>query len=81
MIKNARGEATHFLAHPVFELGTPDHTLLATRYCPGGELYSRLKTLRHTTDSGIPKDVAKFYAANILEGLGQLHQLGIVYKE
>jgi serine/threonine protein kinase len=81
MIKNAREEATHFLAHPVFELGTPDHTLLATRYCPGGELYSRLKTLRQSANSGIPREVAKFYAANILEGLGQLHQLGIVYKE
>lgn len=59
--------------HPVLELGTPDHTLLAMRYCPGGELYSRLKHLRQTTHSGIPREVAKFYAANILEGLGQLH--------
>jgi hypothetical protein len=40
------------------------------RYCPGGELYSRLKYLRNTTNSGIPREDAKFYAANILEALG-----------
>jgi hypothetical protein len=42
---------------------------MGMKFCSGGELYSKLKTSK----DGIPKDHQKFYAANILLGLSQLH--------
>jgi serine/threonine protein kinase len=80
IIKNSKYE-TQFLVQQVFpSVEMSNNTLLALQYYSGGELYSKLKALRKSKD-GLSKEVIKFYAANILVGLGQLHKLGIIYKE
>ena len=45
-------------------------------YCPGGEFYYYLKTLKWFHEKTV-----KFYAANILLGLKALHDNGIVYRD
>ena len=80
MIKNSKDGGAEFLVQSEFCCGNDEYTIVGMKYCPGGELYTRLKTLKNSKD-GITKEMQKFYAANILLGLAQLHKLGIIYKE
>lgn len=69
MIKNAKNAAESFLLHSEFSCSNDEYTIVGMKYCPGGELYARLKILKNSKD-GITKEMQKFYAANILLGLG-----------
>ena len=44
----------------------------------GGELNSVIHT---ATRDGIPERAARFYAANILEGLSYMHRRHIIYRD
>lgn len=49
--------------------------MLGLPFCPGGELYTLLRSQQVTSE------MHKFYSANVILGLEQLHEMGIVYKE
>ncbi|CAO3693855.1 unnamed protein product [Rhizopus stolonifer] len=49
---------------------------LLTNYYPGGDLATHMA--RHYT---FPKETARFYAAEILDGISELHRLGILYRD
>ncbi|KAG0762097.1 hypothetical protein G6F57_005875 [Rhizopus arrhizus] len=54
-----------------------EHRLyLLTTYYSGGDLATHMA--RHYT---FPKECARFYAAEIIEGISELHRLGILYRD
>jgi len=61
-----------FLIKLYYAFQTPTKLFLVIEYCPGGELYFYLKTLKHFHEKTV-----KFYAANILLGLKALHDQNI----
>lgn len=50
---------------------TPERLYIVTDYCPGGELFYHLKRMRRFTEN-----MMRFYAVEIVDALGYLHQLG-----
>ena len=52
------------------------HTLVGMDYCPGGELFMLLRAKKQLSIAE-----THFYAASILMGLLELHQVGIDYLE
>mmetsp|Transcript_30253 Transcript_30253/g.29746 ORF Transcript_30253/g.29746 Transcript_30253/m.29746 type:complete len:96 (+) Transcript_30253:970-1257(+) len=45
-------------------------------YVKGGELYSQLKAVKR-----FPEEVVKFYAIQLIMGIGYLHENGIIHRD
>eukprot|EP00477_Mikrocytos_mackini_P000793 GAHX01000849.1.p1 GENE.GAHX01000849.1~~GAHX01000849.1.p1 ORF type:complete len:812 (+),score=185.82 GAHX01000849.1:27-2462(+) len=53
-----------------------DQVFMLMEACLGGELFSRLRIVSSFNESH-----ARFYLANVIEAIGYLHSLGIVYRD
>lgn len=53
-----------------------DTLYMALDYCPGGELFFYLQQIGKFREKA-----AKFYAANVLEALAELHSKGVLYRD
>lgn len=51
---------------------------LLMEYCPGGEFFRVLQSQPHKC---LPELAARFYAAEVLNVLEYLHQIGVVYRD
>jgi len=55
-----------------------NHLFMVMELAQGGDLFSII----HTNQSdGVPEDSARFYAANVLDGLMHLHEKQILYRD
>ena len=61
-------------AHFVFQ--TEGKVFMILDYCPGGDLFTRLRE-----EVSLSESRARFYAAEILLGLEAVHSLGYVYRD
>lgn len=65
-----------FIVKLAFAFQTDDKLYLVLEYVAGGELFYHLKQRGHFTEKEI-----KFYAAEIITFLGQLHDHGVIYRD
>jgi serine/threonine protein kinase len=65
-----------FIVSLRFAFQTVDRLYMVTDYCKGGELFFHLKKL-HT----FSEDMVRFYAAEIVCALDQLHQQHVIYRD
>ena len=59
-----------------FAFQSSEKLYLVLDYCPGGELFFHLSRYRR-----FPERVARFYAAELTEAIGHLHEKGIIYRD
>ncbi|KAK9865513.1 hypothetical protein WJX84_001549 [Apatococcus fuscideae] len=67
-----------FLASLYATIQTPTHLHFIMEYCEGGELYGYLTSQPHKR---LKESHMRFYAAEVLLALQQLHLLGFVYRD
>ena len=65
-----------FLLRLRFAFQTPSALFLITPFLPGGELFHHLRLAGRFSE-----ELARFYAAEVVLGLGHLHGLDIVYRD
>lgn len=64
-----------FVVKLFFTFQSQDYLYLVMEYLPGGDCASLCKTL-----GGLSEDWAKYYIAEVVHGLEQLHQKGVVHR-
>ena len=70
------GKVKHpFIVHLHYAFQTELKLYFVLDYCSGGELFFHLSRMEK-----FPEHMAMFYAAEISLALGQLHDLGVVYR-
>ena len=65
-----------FLVSAHYSFQTPQKIFIVLDYIPGGELFGRLKE-----EGRFNENRARLYAAEILLGIGYLHQKGYIYRD
>ncbi|KAH0785074.1 AGC family protein kinase [Histomonas meleagridis] len=75
--KNILFQLNHpFLVSAHYSFQTPQKIFIILDYIPGGELFSRLRE-----EGRFSEERVRFYAAEILLGIGYLHKKGYVYRD
>lgn len=76
--RNILSQASHsFIVSLFYAFQTESKFYLCLEYVPGGRLLARLQQ----TQTGLPLDDVRLYAAEIALALKHLHSLGIIYRD